>query len=143
MFLQKFAHQLQRRPFVAPRLNQDVECLTVLVDRPPQIHPTAANRDIHLVQMPLRVCPRTPSSQTSRDRRAKLPYPSPNGLVRHFDTSLLTRLLDAGNADEVPESLCRAKLSGFVEELEYRMWQFAHRMSVWAPTSAKPADAVT
>ena len=48
-FLQKFAHQLPRRPFVAPRLNQGVEHLTVLVDRPPQTHPTPANRDIHLI----------------------------------------------------------------------------------------------
>ena len=46
MLLQKFAHQLQRRPFVAPRLNQDVEHLTVLVDRPPQIYPATADRDI-------------------------------------------------------------------------------------------------
>ncbi len=98
MLLQKFAHQLQRRPFVAPRLKQDVEHLTVLVDRPPQIHATAANRDIHLVQMPLWVCPRTPSSQTSHDRRAKPLYPSPNGLVRHFDTPFSHELLDVAEA---------------------------------------------
>ncbi len=61
VFLQKFAQQLQRRPFVAPRLNQDVGDLTVPVDHPPQIPPTASNSDNHPVQMPLRVCTRTPS----------------------------------------------------------------------------------
>jgi hypothetical protein len=52
--------------------------------------------------MPLRVCPRTPSSQTSRDRRAKPPYPSPNGLVRHFDTPFSHELLDVAEAQVKP-----------------------------------------
>ncbi len=100
--LQKLAQQLQRRPFVAPRPNQDVEHLTVLVDRPSQIHPTSANRDIHLVQMPLWVRPRTPSSQTSRGRRAKPLYPSPNCLVRHVDTPFSHELLEVAEAQVEP-----------------------------------------
>ena len=98
VFLQKFAHRRQRRPFVAPRLNRDAGSLAVPVDHPPRIHPTAANRDIHLDQMPLRVCPRAPSSQTSGDRRAHPLYPTPNGLVRHFDIPFSHELHDVAEA---------------------------------------------
>lgn len=102
VLLQKLAHPLQRRPLVAPRLNQDADHLTVLVDRRPRIHPAAANRDVHLAQIPLRVCPPTPSSRTSSDRWTQPHYPSSNDLVRHFNTPFSHEVLDVVEAQIEP-----------------------------------------
>ena len=79
-------------------LDEDIGDFAVLVDGPPQIHPATADRDVHLVEMPLRVCPRTLSSQTSGDRRSKPLYPSPNGLVRHVYTPFSHKFLDVAEA---------------------------------------------
>ena len=98
MLLQQFTHQLERSTLVPFGLDEDIKDFAVLVDSPPHIHPATADRDVHLVEMPLRMCPRTLSSQNSRDRRAEPLHPSPNGLVRHLDTSFSHELLDVWEA---------------------------------------------
>jgi hypothetical protein len=54
--LQQSPHQLQRRGSVAPALHQDIEDLTLVVDRTPQIEPLFADPDDYLVQVPARAC---------------------------------------------------------------------------------------
>jgi hypothetical protein len=44
LFSQQLAHQLESRAPVSAALNQHIEDLTLVVDRPPQIHPLAAIR---------------------------------------------------------------------------------------------------
>src|SRR5215813_3447119 len=39
LLLEQLAHQPQRRPAVAPTLNQHVENLALVIDRAPEIHP--------------------------------------------------------------------------------------------------------
>src|SRR5436190_20193605 len=49
---EKLAHQPQRRPAVAPALDQHVEDLALVVDGTPKVHPLAGDPNDHLVQVP-------------------------------------------------------------------------------------------
>ena len=52
IFLQKLAHQFQRRPLVPPALDQDVEHFALGVDGAPQIDHAAIDLQIDFVEMP-------------------------------------------------------------------------------------------
>ena len=56
LFLEKLAHQPQRRPAVAPALDQHVEHLAFVIDGTPEIHPLAGDPHHHLVQMSAVAC---------------------------------------------------------------------------------------
>ena len=58
LLLEQLAHQPQRRPGVAPALDQQVEDLALVVDGTPQIHPLAGDPHYHFVQMPAVARPR-------------------------------------------------------------------------------------
>ena len=53
LLLQELAHQFLGSAFVPAGLDQAVKNLAFGVDSSPQLHPLSANRDEHLVQMPL------------------------------------------------------------------------------------------
>src|SRR5882762_714482 len=53
LLLEKLAHQLQGRRFVASALHDDVEDLSLAVHGAPEIHPLAGNPHHLLVQMPM------------------------------------------------------------------------------------------
>ena len=52
LLLEQLAHQSQRRPSVAPTLNQHVEDLALVIDGTPQIHLLAGDPHHHLVEVP-------------------------------------------------------------------------------------------
>src|SRR5689334_10154878 len=52
LLLKQLAHQPQRRPSVAPTLNQHVEDLALVIDGTPQIHSLAGDPYYHLVKVP-------------------------------------------------------------------------------------------
>jgi hypothetical protein len=52
IFLQKVAHQFQRRPLVPPCLHQDVEHFALGVDGAPEVDHAAVDLEIDLVEMP-------------------------------------------------------------------------------------------
>ena len=52
LLLEQLAHQPQRRPTIAPALNQHVEDLALVVDGTPQIHSLARDPYYHLVEVP-------------------------------------------------------------------------------------------
>src|ERR1700704_1241523 len=52
LFPEQLAHQPECRPLVAAALNQHVENLGLVINRPPQVHPFAGNPDDHLVEVP-------------------------------------------------------------------------------------------
>jgi hypothetical protein len=52
LLLEQLAHQPQRRPTIAPALNQHVEDLALVIDGAPQIHPLARDPYYHLVEVP-------------------------------------------------------------------------------------------
>ena len=135
MLLQQFTHQLQCRPFVALRLNQDVEHLTVLVDRSPQIQPATADQDVHFVQMPLWMCPWAPASQTSRDRRAELLYPSPDSFVGDLDPPFSHELLDIAKAQVETDIEPNGALDDRGREVEVPIADRVHSVSLARSTA--------
>jgi hypothetical protein len=54
-FLQKFAHQFQRRPLVPPGLDQHIEHFALGIEGAPQIDRAAIDFQIDFVQMPSRM----------------------------------------------------------------------------------------
>jgi hypothetical protein len=62
LLLEQLAHQSQRRPTVAPTLNQHVENLAFVVDGTPQIHPLTGDPHHHFVEVPAIARPRTASA---------------------------------------------------------------------------------
>ena len=66
MLPEKLAHQLERSTLVPLGLDEDIKNFAVLVDGPPQIHPATADRDVHLVEMPLRMRLRSVAPEAPR-----------------------------------------------------------------------------
>ena len=58
-FLSSLRNQSQRRPSVAPTLNQHVENLALVIDGTPQIHLPAGDPHHHLGEVPTIARPRT------------------------------------------------------------------------------------
>ena len=52
LLLEQLAHQPQRRPSVAPTMDQHIEDLALVIDGTPQIHPLAGDANDHLIQVP-------------------------------------------------------------------------------------------
>jgi len=71
LLLEQLAHQPQRRPTVAPALDQHVEDFALVVDGPPQIHPLAGDPHHHLVKMLTIARLRATLAQPSRNRGAE------------------------------------------------------------------------
>ena len=63
---------------IPARLDQDVEDVAVLVDGPPQILPTAVDRQEHLVEVPLVAGSGLAAAQAGRRRRSELGAPLPD-----------------------------------------------------------------
>ena len=70
---------------ISPRLHEDVEHLALGIDGAPEIHSLAANRDEHLVQMPIRIGLTPHGPKASRIARTEGDDPPPNRLVGHND----------------------------------------------------------
>jgi hypothetical protein len=49
--LEELAEELLRGPFIPPTLDQDIQDVAVLIDRPPEIMMLATNRDEHRIAM--------------------------------------------------------------------------------------------
>jgi putative NIF3 family GTP cyclohydrolase 1 type 2 len=54
VFLQKLAHEFQRRPLVPPSLNQEIEDISLCVDRAPKVAHAAIDLEIDLIKKPMR-----------------------------------------------------------------------------------------
>ena len=67
IFLQKLAHQSQRRPLIPPGLDQHVEHLALRVDGAPQIDHPAIDLEIDFVEMPDRMRLRPAFAKIGRD----------------------------------------------------------------------------
>ena len=74
VFLQKLAHEFQRRPFVPFRLDQHVEDLALGVDGAPKIDHAAIDFQIDLIQMPSRMGLRSAFAQVRCDHWSEMIY---------------------------------------------------------------------
>lgn len=99
----KATQQLQRRLLVPPLLDQNVEHLALVIDGPPQIHPSAADLHDDLIEMPAAGRRTAASAQVCRDQRAELDDPATDRLAADLDPALRHQLLDVPDAEREPE----------------------------------------
>ena len=76
LFLEQISHEFHCRVLVASSLDQKIENLAFIVDRPPQPELFAANQDGHLVEMPTRSRPMAPTAKLPGEQRSEFQYPS-------------------------------------------------------------------
>ena len=103
LLLEQLAHQLQRRSFVAPALNQHVEDFAFVVDGAPEIHSLTADPNHHLIEVPLRSGTRAISAQPAREYRLELEDPLPDCFVRDVETTFGEQLLNVAVAQRETE----------------------------------------
>ena len=81
------------RRLIATTLDQDIEKIALLIDRPPEIVPLAVNRKKYLVQMLLVTRPRVLATQLVRVCSTKFATPSTEGIEdMHFSQNQESRL---------------------------------------------------
>ena len=103
VFLQKLAHQSQRRLLVPSGLDQDVEHFALGVNGAPQIDHAAIDLQIDLVQMPGRMGLRPPFAQVRRDPRPEMVHPAPDRLIGNNNPAFGQQILDVAEAQRKPE----------------------------------------
>src|SRR5205823_9638873 len=89
--------------FVPAGLDQTVKNLALSVDSSPQIHPLSANRDEHLVQMPLSMWARPARAEVSRNRRTKPHRPLADRFVADLDAAFCQQILNIPEAQSEPK----------------------------------------
>ncbi len=96
------AQQSSKEPFsgalVAARLNQDVEHVAVLIDRPPEVVLLAIDSNKDFVQVPAIAETALTALQISDIARTELPTPDSNGFIRDDDSALGQKILDISKA---------------------------------------------
>ena len=102
IFLQKLAHEFQRRPFVPFRLDQYIEDLALGVDGAPQIDHAAIDQ-IDFVKMPSRIGFGSAFAQVRRDHRSEVVHPAPDSFVGHHDTAFRQQIFDVAKAQGKPD----------------------------------------
>ena len=99
--LQEFPKESPRRAPVPTRLDEDMDQVTVLVNRTPEILALTVDCDEDFVQEP-RVSESTLSAlQRPGVVGAELPAPLPNGFVRHDDAPFGQQIFDIPEAQTV------------------------------------------
>ena len=99
--LQERPKESSRRTRVPAGLDEEVDQVTVLVDRTPQILALTVNRDEDFVQEPGVSESTLASLQPPGVIGAELPAPLPNGFVRHDDAAFGQQILDIPEAQAV------------------------------------------
>ncbi len=94
LLLQQLSEQSPRRLSAASWLDQEVEHLAFIVDRPPQPVITATDLDNHFVEVPTRTGARTAAAKIARNQSAELKEPASNRFVRNIDATLGQKILD-------------------------------------------------
>jgi hypothetical protein len=86
--LQQFAEETLSGTPIAPRLDENVDDVPVLIDRPPEILLPTLDMHEEFVQVPRVAHVSSPSPQSSGILRPEGPAPLANGLVGHGDAPL-------------------------------------------------------
>ena len=79
---------------ISPACHQNIDHVSILIHRSPQIVSLALDRDEELVNVPDVACSPLLSSQRAGVVGSKLLAPSPNRLIRDGDTSLGEQVFD-------------------------------------------------
>ncbi len=102
LVLKKLAHQLQRGSTVTPGLDQEVQNLTFAINSTPKIYPLAADRDEHLVQVPLVVRFWPAPSKPLSIEVSEFQNPPPDRFVGNVDSAFRQKFLDIPKAKREP-----------------------------------------
>jgi hypothetical protein len=84
---QKFAEELLRGPLISAALDQDIQHVPVLIDRPSENLTLTFDRQQHLVHVPLIAWARAAATQLVGIRLANLVTPFTNGFIAHDHTA--------------------------------------------------------
>ena len=87
VFLQKLAHQFERRPFVPPGLDENVENFTLGVHGTPKIDQATTDFQIDLIEMPVGMWLRPAVAKIGRDLGSKMLHPAAYRLIGHHDSA--------------------------------------------------------
>ena len=99
---QQFPEETGGRLAITPRLDEDVDEVTVLVNRPPEIPSAALDLHKQLVEIPGIAQAPTPSPQRPRVLRTKGLTPLPNRLVGNDDATLREQVLGIAETQAEP-----------------------------------------
>ena len=104
-FLLVFQHLVKEALSSSPvsaACDQDIEDVTILIDRSPKIMTFTADGDEQLVDVPDVAHSTLSSPPSSSVRWSKLPTPGSNRFVRYGDASLREKVLDIAKAQREP-----------------------------------------
>src|SRR6476660_4760936 len=100
VLLKQFHHEFLCGLCIPSALDEEIQHLTLVVDRPPEPVFTAADRNHHFIEVPMIARSRPRTADIGRDRRPELQEPPPDRLVGCVNTSLGQQFLD------IPKGQC-------------------------------------
>jgi len=100
VLLKQFHHEFLCGLCIASALDEEIQHLTLVVDRPPQPVFTAADRNHHFIEVPMIARSRPRTADIRCDRRPELQEPPPDRLVGCVNTALGQQFLD------IPKGQC-------------------------------------
>ena len=103
IFLQKLAHEFQRRPLVPPALDQHIEDLAIGVHSAPEVDQATIDLEIDFVQMPGRMGFGSSFAQVRSDHRSEMVHPAPNCFIRDCDAAFRQQIFDIAKAQGEPQ----------------------------------------
>ena len=125
-------------PLVAPRLQENVDHIAVLVHRPPEIVPAPADGDEQFVQVPGVAQPPLPLPEALSVLRPKPETPLADGLVGHRDPPLGQEISDVAEAQTEaviePHSVADDLWRESVSVMRGRLAVYSPSVPVMAPT---------
>src|ERR1035437_329275 len=81
IFLQKLAHQFERRPLVPPGLDQHIKNFALGIHGTPEVDQATIDLEIDFVEMPGRMRLRPAVAKIGRDHGSKMVHPAAHRLI--------------------------------------------------------------
>ena len=103
IFLQKLAHEFQRRPLVTSGLDQNVEHFALGIHGPPDVDQATIDLEIDLVEMPDGMRLRPAFAKIGRDHRSEVVHPAAHGFIGDYYPTLGQQILDISEAQGEPD----------------------------------------
>src|ERR1700730_10810620 len=103
IFLQQLAHQFERRPLVAPGLDQHIKNFALGIHGTPEVDQATIDLEIDFVEMPDGMRLRPAFAQIRCDLGSKMVHPASHGLIGHQDTTLSKQILNIPEAQGEPD----------------------------------------
>src|SRR5208282_5373243 len=143
IFLQKLAHQFERRPLVASGLDENVEHFTLGIHGTPEVGQAPIDLEIDL-KMPGCMRLRPAVAKISSDLGSKMVHPAAHGLIGDQDPALSQQILDIAEARGEPDIKPDRLLDDFGREAVAAIADFGHhRWLRLKSLNGKPTDNVT